>query len=484
MIDKSNFIKIEINEENNAYANKNIKKCVHNIAEPGATSLSTEHRHIIDVLLDRPTTDGKYEASIPSEPIVLQIDKSDLDHMFELFIKSKSKANFSSETPTKHKRNLEWINIFEKYISRINETCVFMYKDHHFSDSKSIKVPGKKEFLISADAECKFMSCSCSFHAIIYGNGELITTFDGAISHSPSEYRSRPMRRTNRLSIAEKLTSGIMPDQLRLKELGRLTDNNRKFGNYNLVGSSPHVFRKIRSEANTSLMLDQELSISLEKIKAEQATKINSDKTIPGYLQTISISPMRLILFTEGGLILWKKFADRVPVSWDATGGIVMSRGKRVFYYELTIASISIPSITTKDSSGPSFPVTSMLSDSHSTFDLVQWLQDFERAYRKLHGYKSSFPRPPMVHSDGALVFQMAALRFFNGDLTFSTYLKRCWTVVNRKATKEDLEKTIIHSCLSHFVKNLKHQAAKHYPKQKVNIISFILYIYICCNYF
>jgi hypothetical protein len=479
--DKCN--KMNDNQEQQKHGNiQSGKECVHNIAERGATSLPPEHRNLVDVLLDRPTTVRKYEASVSAEPVSLQIDKSDLDRFKELQTKAILKKNVpSSETPPIRKRDTEWITLFEKYVKQVNDSCVFMYKNHHYSTAKSIKPANEKQFLVSADASCNFSGCTCSFHAIIHSNSELIINFKGHICHSPSEQRSRPVRGMNRQLIAEKLTTGYSPDQLRLKHLGDLTENNRKFGNFNLVGSSPHVFRKIRSEAKTSLMLDKDLPSSLEKIKEEQIQKIHEGKCIPGYLQTISISPLRLVLFTEGGLTLWEKVADKVPVSWDATGGIVMSKGKRVFYYELTIANVSARSVTTKTLSGPSFPVTSMLSTSHTTMDLVQWLQDFEAAYRKLHGFKKPFPKPPIVHSDGAIVFQMAALRFFNGDTILSVYLKRCWSIINRTATKEDLTKTVVHSCLGHFMKSVKRQAIKYYPKLKVTIILFVFYIYFDC---
>jgi hypothetical protein len=470
---------VEVNEEHQKNDNdKSGKPCVHNVAERGAISLPSEHRHIVDVLLDRPTVNGKYETTVPTKPVALEIDKSDLDYLFKLLSESKSKTTITpSATPPMPKRDTGWINVFNKYISKVNDTCVFMYKDHHYSTSKSIKTPGVKQFVISTDAKCNFSGCTCSFHAIIYGNAELIITFKGHISHSPSEQHARPIRGDNRALIAEKLTSGSTPDQLRLEKLGELTQNNRTFGNLNLVGSSPHVFRKIRSEAKTSLMLDRDLSASLEKIKVAQSEEINPGKTIPGYLQTITICPLRLVLFTEGGLVLWKEVGSHVPVSWDATGGIVINKGKRIYYYELTIGNISTRSITTKDLSGPSFPVTSMISNTHTTIDLVHWLQEFETAYRKLYGYNAPFPKPPIVHSDGALVFQMAALRFFNGDLTISTYLKRCWSIINKVATREDFKKTLAHSCLAHFVKGLKYQAAKYYSKTKVRMISFIFYI-------
>ncbi|CAF3629052.1 unnamed protein product [Rotaria sp. Silwood1] len=77
----------------------------------------------------------------------------------------------------------------------------------------------------------------------------------------------------------------------------------------------------------------------------------------------------------------WNKVANNVPVSWDAIGGIVMSKGKRLFYYKLTIADIATRSVTTKSLSGHSFPVTSMLLTTHTTMDLVRWLQEFEAAH-------------------------------------------------------------------------------------------------------
>ncbi|CAM2718117.1 unnamed protein product [Rotaria socialis] len=358
--------------------NKAGKQCVHNETERGVTPLTDEYRHIIDALLDRPAITGQYTSNIPSEPILLQIDKSDLDFFQILMMESKSKTNvIAVETP---------------------DGLIYLKNMYH------------KRMI-------------------------------GKIVHSPSEQRARPIRGTHRLSVAEKLTSGLSPDQLRLKEQGHLTENNRKFGNHNLVDSSPHI---------------------LQKIKEEQAKLINVGKRVPGYLQTITISPLRLILFTEGALILWNKIGSNVPISWDATGRIVMSRGKRVYYYELTVTNIASRSVTTKNLSGPSFPITSMLSSTHTTMDLVRW--------------------SPIVHSDGSLVFQLTAMRFFNGDNTMSAYLKRSWIIVNRKATNEDLSKTVVHSCFAHFSKSVKLQATKFFTKKKVAFVLWTMSLLVNSN--
>ncbi|CAM4849843.1 unnamed protein product, partial [Rotaria magnacalcarata] len=357
--------------------NKAGKQCVHNETERGVTPLTDEYRHVIDALLDRPAITGQYTSNIPSEPILLQIDKSDLDFFQILMMESKSKTNvIAVETP---------------------DGLIYLKNMYH------------KRMI-------------------------------GKIVHSPSEQRARPIRGTHRLSVAEKLTSGLSPDQLRLKEQGHLTENNPK----------------------SSLMLDKDLTTSLQKIKEEQAKVINVGKRVSGRLLTITISPLRLILFTEGALILWNKIGSNVPISWDATGRIVMSRGKRVYYYELTVTNIASRSVTTKNLSGPSFPITSMLSSTHTTMDLVRW--------------------SPIVHSDGSLVFQLTAMRFFNGDNTMSAYLKRSWIIVNRKATNEDLSKTVVHSCFAHFSKSVKLQATKFFTKKKVAFVLWTMSLLVNSN--
>ncbi|CAF4746080.1 unnamed protein product, partial [Rotaria magnacalcarata] len=288
--------------------NKAGKQCVHNETERGVTPLTDEYRHVIDALLDRPAITGQYTSNIPSEPILLQIDKSDLDFFQILMMESKSKTNvIAVETP---------------------DGLIYLKNMYH------------KRMI-------------------------------GKIVHSPSEQRARPIRGTHRLSVAEKLTSGLSPDQLRLKEQGHLTENNPK----------------------SSLMLDKDLTTSLQKIKEEQAKVINVGKRVSGRLLTITISPLRLILFTEGALILWNKIGSNVPISWDATGRIVMSRGKRVYYYELTVTNIA-----------------------------------------------------------------------------------------SRKATNEDLSKTVVHSCFAHFSKSVKLQATKFFTKKKVAFVLWTMSLLVNSN--
>ncbi|CAF1544655.1 unnamed protein product [Didymodactylos carnosus] len=415
------------------------------VIEDNLTSLPTEHRSLIDLLLQRPSVGDKIMSEVPKQPVILRVTDTDFDKFKQQLAESKNKHNIKqSSSPGSssyhNTRKTEWINIIENYINQTNDGCVFMYSRHHWSTAKTIsRNSEKKQFLLSADATCKFSTCKCSFHAILYDDATLHIKYSGYISHSPSEHRARPIRGSRRESIAEQLSSGLKPDQLRLKQLGRLSNDNRLYGNRNIVGSSPHVFRKIRSETKSALMLDPDLGTSLVKIQNEQQKEIRPEQPLPGYLQDISILPLRLVCFTYGGLKLWETVASTVPVSWDATGGVVMNRGKKVFYYELTISSISASGVSKKSRSGPSFPVTSMLSTSHTTMDLVHWINTFEAAWYKIHGYGKTFPKPPVIHCDGAYVFQLAAIRIFTKDENMAEYLQRCWRIVNSTANTNDL---------------------------------------------
>jgi hypothetical protein len=53
--------------------------------------------------------------------------------------------------------------------------------------------------------------------------------------------------------------------------------------------------------------------------------------------------------------------------------------------------------------------------------------------------------------SDRAQVFLQAALRVFN-DESYQEFLARSYRIVTNRAVQDDLSKTNIHACLSHFM--------------------------------
>ena len=130
---------------------------------------------------------------------------------------------------------------------------------------------------------------------------------------------------------------------------------------------------------------------------------------------------------------------------------------------------------------GPSLPITVMLSESHSTMDIVHWINCFIEKYKHVFGYAKPFPKPPVIHSDRATAFLVAGIQIYNNDETMTRYIERCWRIVKRSATARDIELTVVHSCLGHFMKNVKSNALKDLTKKQVMHIEIHLKSLIRC---
>ena len=438
-------------------------------------STITDEQHSVLTLLQRQSADSptftmdiaeiqKVERS--KQIIVSQNDMNQFKQLREAFLtKKKTKHTATTDLPNEsngqnQRRNLEWTLVFDAYIKQSNDYCVFIYDRRHFTSRT--KIGDTAQFFMSVDAHCKFDTCKCRFYGILTENGRLQVDYFGKIEHETGETHARPIRGSRREELQQFTTLGAAPGALRLQQLKSLSDANKEAGNRNSVGSSPSVIRKISSEGNIKYRRDPDVEKSLHELKIEQAKKIFPGEAIPGYIQEISTDPLRLVCFTAGGIAAYHQFAPSMPLSWDATGSIVINRDKRIYYYELTMSNIS--------KGGPSFPVTVMLSASHGTMDIVHWMNCFIEKYKQAYGFTKPFPKPPVIHSDRALVFLIAGIQIFNGDETMERYIERCWRIVQRTATKRDLELTVVHACLGHLMKNVKKNACKDLGKKQVCI--------------
>jgi hypothetical protein len=403
--------------------------------------------------------------------IVSQTDMDTLKMLHQEQINKKASKQLSNDVldgirdvQKQSERNLQWTVIFDNYIQRSNDYCVFIYSRHHFT--KRTTIGNNHQFFMSVDANCKFSTCTCQFHATLDENGQLKIDYKGKIIHKTDEINARPIRSVRREQLQQFTNLGATPGSLQLQQLKTMSTANKEAGNRNNVGSSPSVIRKISNEGNVKLRRDTDLDKSFKELKVELAEKIFPAEQVPGYLQEISMDPLRLICFTAGGIAAYHKYASTVPLSWDATGGIVINRNKRIFYYELTMSNIK--------KGGPSFPITTMLSESHGTMDIVHWINCFIERYKQVYGFSNAFPKPPVIHSDRALVFLIAGIQIFNNDETMDHYIERCWRVVQRMATKRDIELTVVHACLGHFMKNVKKNASRDLNKKQVIFVDFI----------
>ncbi|CAF1029304.1 unnamed protein product [Rotaria sordida] len=409
--------------------------------------------------------------------VISQNDMDKFKQFREDYLQKKTQKNTTTDTfddlnTRDKKRNLEWTILLDRYIKQSNDYCVFVYERDHFTNRTNIG--NTDRFFMSADAHCKFNLCTCEFHAIISENGRLEVDYSGKIVHKKGECRARPIRGSRREELQQFTMLGATPGALHLQQLKSMSTANKEAGNRNVAGSSRSVIRKISSEANVKLRRDDDLDKSLRELKVEQAKKIFPGEVIPGYLQEISIDPLRLICFTAGGIAAYHHFASSMPLSWDATGGIIINYSKRIFYYELTMSSLQ--------KGGSSFPITVMVSASHGTMDIVHWMNCFIEKYKQVYGFSNQFPKPPIIHCDRALVFLLASIQVFNGDETMDRYIERCWRIIQRTATKRDLEITVVHACLGHFMKNVKRNASKVLGKKQVSLGMWFMALLVNSN--
>ncbi|CAF3324538.1 unnamed protein product, partial [Rotaria sp. Silwood2] len=229
--------------------------------------------------------------------VISQNDMDKLKQFREDYLQKKSQKNTTADTfddldTQNKKRNLEWIIVLDRHIKQSNDYCVFVYERHHFTNQTTIG--NTDRFFMSADAHCKFDSCTCEFHAIISENGRLEVDYSGKIVHRKGEHHARPIRGSRREELQQFPMLGATPGAVHLQQLKLLSVDNKEAGNRNVVGSSRSVIRKISSEANVKLHRDDDLDKSLRELKVEQAKKIFPGEVIPGYLQEISTDPLRL----------------------------------------------------------------------------------------------------------------------------------------------------------------------------------------------
>ncbi|CAF2060447.1 unnamed protein product, partial [Rotaria magnacalcarata] len=343
-----------------------------------------------------------------------------------------------------------------EYVWHSNEYCVFTYDRHHFTTRTTIGMTN--QFFMSVDVHCKFSTCTCKFHAALTENGRLGINYLGRIVYKAGEIHARPIRGSRREELQQFTTLGATPGVLYLQQLKSISTANKKAGNRNAVGSNRSVLRKISSEANSKLRRDDDLDKSLRELKIEQAKKVFPGEVIPGYLQEISTDPLRLICCTAGGIAAYYHFGSTMPLSLslDATGGTIVNRNKRIFYYELTMASLS---------------KGGFIASNIGNAKCLAWNYGYcsldELFYRKI---------------DRASFFLLAGIQIFNQDETMDRYIERCWRVLQRTATKRDLEITIVHGCLGHSMKNVRNNASKDLGKKQIPFGMWLMALLVNCN--
>jgi hypothetical protein len=216
------------------------------------------------------------------------------------------------------------------------------------------------------------------------GGGNIIVT-KTTIRHPRNAKISRPMRQPIRSLLKQQFANGACVYRVYQEKMQKRTIKERQANNYDAVGKSRNILRKIKSEGVIESLLSPDIDQAIFKLYERFQDEVNPDGKIHGAIQQISKYPCQIIVFTESSIRLFDTLMkhQNVVLSWDATGSIIQEKqnSPRLLYYEL---SITLPGIVTQDSI---IPITFMISDAHALVNIIHWIQLFKHNYSQVNIY-------------------------------------------------------------------------------------------------
>ena len=241
--------------------------------------------------------------------------------------------------------------------------------------------------------KCTFPGCSVSaLVTILHENSEMIEIiFSGQLRHKGSVHHGRGIKGAEREKIKSVL-NGSDPSRVHHRLLSNVPEKVYASGNRDGVGSH-NVLQKISSERNLHgrPFVDTIKSVDHLRgrfIKEDQEmypahVKKDSGLHLFGYIQTVSLHPTIVMMWTEADLRLYSEMARNGTVFFDATGNIV----RKVFHDTGPILYYSL--VVSHPISGKApIAVAEMFSSSHSVPTLTNFLMSFRRDVMKLHRCK------------------------------------------------------------------------------------------------
>ena len=149
-------------------------------------------------------------------------------------------------------------------------------------------------------------------------------------------FKARHIREPKRKDLGKQLHVKESTSKAWHKHLSSLDNDDFLNGNLRSMGNSKHVYKTIKSEAAKSARQDKDLVVSVLKLKKYYQSVVG--KTVKGFIQSFSLDPLAICLWTEDEIEIYHKRAKHFPLLVDATCGIIFAvNDKRVFYFAIII---------------------------------------------------------------------------------------------------------------------------------------------------
>lgn len=275
--------------------------------------------------------------------------------------------------------DVEYLYILLPYIKQFNAYCGLCVRNCSFGVRQGEHHQLLRCLLYCAGRPvCPFI---CSVIIKNNGQGHVIVT-NSAVRHPRNVKITRPIRFPMRSNLKKQFANGASVYRLYHDRLQSRTHDERQGNNYDIVGKSKGILRKIKSEGFVESLIAADVDEGVHKLCQKFRREVNVDGKVPGAIQCISKYPYQVVVFSETSIRLFDALIKEknVVLSWDATGSVIQERRNqpRLLYYEL---SITVPGLVREDGI---IPITFMLSDSHALLDIIHWLELFKSRYSQV----------------------------------------------------------------------------------------------------
>lgn len=225
-------------------------------------------------------------------------------NIFSIFLDNSYDSNQEQES----KVDVEYLYILLPYIKQFNKYCALCVRNCTFGQtSKNGNQLLRCMLYCSGRPVCPF---SCSI--IVLNNGNYhIAVNETTVRHTRGVKLARPIRKPLRSIFKQQFKNGATVYRAYQERMQKRTVEEKNGNNYDTVGKSRQIFRKIKSEGVAESLLAADVNDSLSKLYKKYQNEVNIDGKIKGAIQQISRHPCRLIVFTESSIRLFDRLVHK-----------------------------------------------------------------------------------------------------------------------------------------------------------------------------
>ena len=347
----------------------------------------------------------------------------------------------------RNKRRLQntWTRVFTSKFKEENPSCSLRFFYNHITKNNSRKkgvdfFVGKAKCAMTGCLSYKFVIRKCPKKDKPVKVRVRVIEDPPVIRHE-KETKCRPISGNVRQIVGQKVRSEGVSNVF-YKALGNISQQAYLSGNRDDVGTK-NALKQISSEVNRAERLHQDILLEIFIARDIYIEDDLGSKVIKGYIQNVSVFPFTCHLYTERQLqiLLHSIAAGTSDLYFDATGCVIgkipFQADKSVFYYSLVLNS--------QEKGLPGIPVAEMISNSHTTADIANFLHRVQRSLRAL---KPSVQYPRKIEVDFSWALIHGVLLGLNQE-TLLAYICKKWRELQKK---EVTEKCLVHICAAHMI--------------------------------